>query len=707
MATRAASASGAHDLQQCLHKLPTSCQLTSLPTCCACGDKRPHNSSYSRYIDGIGFCLGGRRQERYCPNCQSTLLRRPWKEGFVLTQDGILGFWDARVAVSDTPNRECQIPYVPDQTDFIKQWFDWHRGYAIIIKPDGTEERRELTGEALSEVPLGHLPRALEGLQAPPTSSRHQRHRARRRVPAASLHRESSNISTNGDLPHPPNLSIHENATRTSMTTSPPLVNQYIDPEDRIFDSSSTSTSPSVSDTEDYEEDPIYTREELLLDLQRNLDDVRANVLELSQRTPHTRTVSQVSSVTNQINAITRRLTSIRRQNSSSRGHGNPSQAMDGSPGNADHHLVLPSGAEPDAGTRNGSNIALYSDEELRQHIDRLESEANATILGPGDLSNLSQTSISNLNRITNQRLQAEEERLRRLRNPRRYHAAQETERRLANRSLPLAFSPHHPHTMQETQDYINNYDLARESQLVHPSLVSLPRHLRPGRSGQESGEASGYDQYGLPTNPDSPYYVPPYYWTNPTAPSPNPQSTSHRTTRLVRRPPMEQGSDTSPSNRHLFPRDRSGPLTTSQDSTSMSRSDGLGDERLPSSPGPHASMVYTRPSGAPRPLLGVPITPQMLQSMTDVSAIHQQPGTNQELRVWRSRVDPGRVARRQAVQPLPSLDNDSTRPEALAEEALMVKLECKICFSQISNHAVLPCGELMLYCFVTISTSF
>lgn len=53
----------------CIHKLPTSCQLTAQATCCACGDKRPQASSFSRYIDGVGFCLGGTRQERYCPNC--------------------------------------------------------------------------------------------------------------------------------------------------------------------------------------------------------------------------------------------------------------------------------------------------------------------------------------------------------------------------------------------------------------------------------------------------------------------------------------------------------------------------------------------------------------------------------------------------------------------------------------------------------------
>ena len=39
-------------------------------------------------------------------------------------------------------------------------------------------------------------------------------------------------------------------------------------------------------------------------------------------------------------------------------------------------------------------------------------------------------------------------------------------------------------------------------------------------------------------------------------------------------------------------------------------------------------------------------------------------------------------------------LDADDGRPEPLKEEEMMVKLECKVCFSQIASVAVLPCGE-------------
>ncbi|MCJ1241827.1 hypothetical protein MMC14_009833 [Varicellaria rhodocarpa] len=39
------------------------------------------------------------------------------------------------------------------------------------------------------------------------------------------------------------------------------------------------------------------------------------------------------------------------------------------------------------------------------------------------------------------------------------------------------------------------------------------------------------------------------------------------------------------------------------------------------------------------------------------------------------------------------SLDKDDGRPEPLKDEDMMVKLECKVCFSQLATVAVLPCG--------------
>jgi hypothetical protein len=55
--------------EYCDHKLPTSCRLSSIPNCCACADERAHQSSYSTYVDGVGFVARGARWDRYCWPC--------------------------------------------------------------------------------------------------------------------------------------------------------------------------------------------------------------------------------------------------------------------------------------------------------------------------------------------------------------------------------------------------------------------------------------------------------------------------------------------------------------------------------------------------------------------------------------------------------------------------------------------------------------
>ncbi|KAL8857657.1 MAG: hypothetical protein Q9178_005822 [Gyalolechia marmorata] len=65
------------------------------------------------------------------------------------------------------------------------------------------------------------------------------------------------------------------------------------------------------------------------------------------------------------------------------------------------------------------------------------------------------------------------------------------------------------------------------------------------------------------------------------------------------------------------------------------------------------------------------------------------------EHRVW-SRNDPTEQELRRQQRPKPpqpSLDTDSTRPGPVADEDMLVSMHCKICFAQISNQAVLPCG--------------
>ncbi|KAK1023108.1 hypothetical protein LTS16_025174 [Friedmanniomyces endolithicus] len=132
---------------QCPHKLPTSCRLTSLPTCCACADERPHSAAYSTYVDGVGFVPWGTRWQRYCWYCRE--------------------FWTKRVAVSGLRAESTRVPGLPDQGEFLERWEECHRGFRTVLLEGGGEERVEVVlGEEWREVDPGCLPRTLEEMRA-------------------------------------------------------------------------------------------------------------------------------------------------------------------------------------------------------------------------------------------------------------------------------------------------------------------------------------------------------------------------------------------------------------------------------------------------------------------------------------------------------------------------------------------------------------
>jgi Zinc finger, C3HC4 type (RING finger) len=58
-----------------------------------------------------------------------------------------------------------RIPERPDINAFLARWFEFHRGYRLITRCDGTEERVAVIGEPLKEVSPGHLPRTLHQLR--------------------------------------------------------------------------------------------------------------------------------------------------------------------------------------------------------------------------------------------------------------------------------------------------------------------------------------------------------------------------------------------------------------------------------------------------------------------------------------------------------------------------------------------------------------
>ncbi|EON68358.1 hypothetical protein W97_07616 [Coniosporium apollinis CBS 100218] len=74
-------------------------------------------------------------------------------------------FWTKRVEVAPIRTWNAEIPESPDQTEFLKRWFEFHQGYRLVKREDGSEERRAVLGEPWKDVAPGELPRTLDELR--------------------------------------------------------------------------------------------------------------------------------------------------------------------------------------------------------------------------------------------------------------------------------------------------------------------------------------------------------------------------------------------------------------------------------------------------------------------------------------------------------------------------------------------------------------
>ncbi|KAL8878463.1 MAG: hypothetical protein Q9198_003728 [Flavoplaca austrocitrina] len=161
---------------------------------------------------------------------------------------------------------------------------------------DGTEERQVLLGESLSDVDIGYLPRTTEeiraGIEAP--------------------------------------LNARTSYTQGLLDDETPsqLSSEDLDPEDRIFDSSSNSVSLVDSDSKESQDDTTPAHR-LLRGLQQSLQEIRANVIELSQSLPSHRASSQVSTVSGQLDSIIRRLDITQQIRNLNTRQVTPTQAME------------------------------------------------------------------------------------------------------------------------------------------------------------------------------------------------------------------------------------------------------------------------------------------------------------------------------------------------------------------------------------------
>ncbi|KAF2995538.1 hypothetical protein E8E13_002564 [Curvularia kusanoi] len=77
-------------------------------------------------------------------------------------------FWGNRLAATEPPLEisQTRIPEIPDQKEFLDRWFEFHQGFRLARRPDGTEQRIAVIGEPLHEVSPGFLPRTLDQLRA-------------------------------------------------------------------------------------------------------------------------------------------------------------------------------------------------------------------------------------------------------------------------------------------------------------------------------------------------------------------------------------------------------------------------------------------------------------------------------------------------------------------------------------------------------------
>jgi hypothetical protein len=61
---------------------------------------------------------------------------------------------------------QTRVPEIPDQTEFLERWWEFHHGYRFIKLEDGRRIYEAVTGEPLREVSPGFLPRTLDQLRA-------------------------------------------------------------------------------------------------------------------------------------------------------------------------------------------------------------------------------------------------------------------------------------------------------------------------------------------------------------------------------------------------------------------------------------------------------------------------------------------------------------------------------------------------------------
>lgn len=658
-------------------------------------------------------------------------------------------FWDARIEVSGIPQSSTRIPTVPDQTTFIQQWFDWHRGYSIITNPDGTEDRRVLIGESLSQVEIGHLPRTTEEVQAGVETS---------------LNARSSN----------PEQNFHDE-------TRPRLSIENVDPEERIFDSSSTSESAFDSDPEG-SQDNTTAAQHLLRELRQNLDDLRADVIELTQRIPRHRASPQVSTISSQLNSITRSLGTIRQQDNSNTQQLAAAQVMDrpdlripprGEEG--DDELLQRVGQlfnqrrqllnSPESPLRNNQLAFLGVD------IDRVlivcDSRGRpAPVFGSRPLPSLLERAIALRNSIMGPQTHATQHAQSSIATPagpsrsEQYNGGAQAQGMFPMQSATqshIAIPDYQPvgytgRLSENERNSSESFDTGNPRSMFDGSpFTAEPARQRTGGLRSSTGFPPGDIQHvssqeGQP--PRSSTVLPSHshsreYWQTYAAQRRDAHRAQQRQDSSLREPEQISTELRQPRN-NVQPRIHwryptpygparpSTPLTNDLDYLRSLRSRPPYFSPSNPSDSPHSESVLGRlgtsdfwsgldqgpqvwtqnlPTEEELRRRQPPRRPQQSETRLDNDSTGSTPERSSEglgmsdslphlapgPRVESPDIPTGEEPRRRPrprPRHQPSLDNDSTRPAAVAEQAKNMVMECKVCFEQISNQVLLPCGK-------------
>ncbi|KAL8874580.1 MAG: hypothetical protein Q9174_000107 [Haloplaca sp. 1 TL-2023] len=490
------------------------------------------------------------------------------------------------------------------------------------------------------------------------------------------------------------------------MTTSQPNVDPGVDAEDSVFgDSSSESSyqsdpedpqdSSDGSDSHDSHFPPVTGPEDLVPNLQQNVNTLNGLIAEVTRRSALRRATLQLSNVSNQIASITQQLTSTWQSNPDNLQDQPTGQAMDSAPNQDADSSIRPSftsrtsrhiGPQVSQSQSDQNPPYQYAPappayrEAAMADGDSLSRSENPSLHFPNS-ARIAQTSSRRSQREQRRRQETgpvlgSREEVESLGAPfpdslarlyeQQSHISVNHARSIARRQWALgtatgsaAHSGDHLNTGDPSMHARN--DVANEDLIdFNPPTTNQPRQVQSAAASvNHDAEPSRiwrpFDHYDLP------------YFLDYPGPDLDPG--------LALPAGVVDGTNHGQLPNVQIPADRraSRPLPTQVD----------GESRTPN---PFPDL-----SAAPLPSFSRNATQQHQDSWrqqtpvdiaeynylrTSAESLHRHERMTQMLA--------RRVRQPAAPRPQPNLDTDTTRPEPVAEEAKMIKMECKICFLQV-----------------------